>query len=296
MCPANPRWHWYVHSCERRPSHARRTSFVTPVVTFLHDLPSWLFAVLTIGVLVGGAVSGLVVARRWGRERGLHALVDNSVVGWIFSAILVIYAIAIGLIAVATWGNASRASDLASDEAARIAALYRDLSAYSEPVRTDLRRLLVSYTRSVVEVAWPAQRRGELSHGGTESLTEFQRIFYAFEPRTGGQQAVHEEALRVFNELVETRRERHEAVVDGVPGTLWSVVLVGALISIIGSYVFSMESLGLHAFMTGLLAAMIGLHVFFIASTDRPYLGAAGVGPAAYELLLRDLMDRDAAP
>lgn len=58
-------------------------------VTFLHDLPPALFATLTIAVFVGGALAGLVASRARVRARGLHALVDNNVIGWMFSAILV---------------------------------------------------------------------------------------------------------------------------------------------------------------------------------------------------------------
>ena len=68
----------------------------------VHDLPLWLAGLSTITVFVGGSLLGLALTRRWSRRRGLHALVDNSVIGWIFSAILGIYAIAIGLIAVAS--------------------------------------------------------------------------------------------------------------------------------------------------------------------------------------------------
>jgi hypothetical protein len=262
-------------------------------VTFLHDLPAWLFATATIAVFVGLALSGLVVTRTWVRRRGLHALVDNGVIGWIFSAILVIYAIAIGLISVATWGNASRASSEASDEASRIAAMYRDLGGHPEPLRTELRGMLVRYTRFVIEVEWPMQRRGEIPRRGTDELTELERVFYAFEPTTDGQKIVHAEAMRVFNELIEERRSRIEAVDYAVPGTLWAIVLVGAVIAITASYVFSMESVALHGLMTGLLAAMIALLVFFIASTDRPYCGAAGVSPVAYEIVLHDLMHHE---
>jgi len=261
-------------------------------VTVLHDLPSWLFAILTIVVFVGAALGGLVLTRNWSRKRWLHTPVDNGVMGWMFSAILVIYAVAIGLIAVATWGNSSRATGEASDEAARIAALYRDLEGYPEPAQTQLRAILVAYTRFVVEDAWPKQRRGELPRGGTDILFQFQRIFYAFEPATDGQRIVHAEAMRAFNQLVEGRRQRLEAVDYAVPGRLWSVVLLGAVISIVGSYVFTMESLVHHAFMTSLLAAMIALLVFFIATTDRPYRGAVGVAPTAYELVLHDLIER----
>jgi hypothetical protein len=262
-------------------------------VTFLHDIPSWLFAGLTIAVFVGAALAGLVVTRTWVRRRGLHALVDNSVVGWLFSALLVIYAIAIGLIAVATWGNASRASGEASDEASRIGAMYRDFAAYPEPVRTELRGMLVRYTRSVIDQEWPMQQRGEIPHRGNELLTELQRVFYAFEPTTDSQRIVHAEAMRTFNELIEARRERLEAVDYAVPPALWSIVLVGAIFSIMGSYVFSMESLAFHGLMTGLLAAMIALLVFFIASTDRPYRGAEGVSPLAYELILNNEMQHE---
>jgi hypothetical protein len=262
-------------------------------VTFLHDLSSWLFATLTIATFVGGTLGGLVVTRRWVRERGLHALVDNGVVGWIFSATVVIYAIAIGLISVATWENAARAEGEASDEASRIAALYRDLAGYPDPERTALRGQLVGYTRFVIDEEWPAQRRGKVPHRGSDILTTLQRVLYAFEPTTDGQRIVHAEALRTYNELIEERRQRLEAVDYAVPGRLWGVVLVGAVFALAGAYVFSMESLALHALMTSLLAAMIGLLVFFIASTDRPYRGAAGVSPLAYELILRDEMHHE---
>ncbi len=265
-------------------------------MTFLHDLPPWLFATLTIAVFVAAALGVLVVTRGWVRRRGFHALVDNGVVGWIFSAILVIYAIAIGLIAVATWGNASRAQNEASDEAARIAAIYRDFSGYPEPVRTELRQRLVRYTRYVIDAEWPMQRRGEIPHHGTDVLTELQQVFYAFEPATDGQRIVHAEAMRAFNEMIEERRERIEAVDYAVPDTLWGVVLVGAIIALLGACVFSMESLGFHALMTSLLAAMIALLVFFIASTDRPYRGASGVSPIAYQLVLHDVMRHQAGP
>jgi hypothetical protein len=259
-------------------------------VTVLHDLPPWIFGALTIGVFVGLSLAGLVTTRSWVRRRGLHALVDNAVVGWMFSAMLGIYAIAIGLICVATWGNASRAADEASDEAARIAALYRDFGGYPQPLRAQLRTQLVRYARLVIDDEWPMQRRGELPHRGTDVLTALQDVLYAFEPATDGQRILHAEALGTYNELIEKRRMRIEAVSYAVPGRLWAVVLIGAFISMIASYVFSMESLAFHAWVTSLLAAMIGLLVFFIASTDRPYRGATGVSPVAYEIVLEDVM------
>jgi hypothetical protein len=257
---------------------------------FIHDLPPWLVGVATVGVFVVGSVAGLAVSRGFSRRRGLHALVDNGVIGWIFSAVLGIYAIAIGLMAVATWGNISTAEGLASREAAEIAALYRDLGGYPAPLRGTLQGRLARYTREVIDEAWPRQRRGEVVSGGSLILNELEHVLYVFDPTTEGQKIVHAEALRAFNTLIEIRRQRIEAVDYAVPGTLWSVIVLGAMLSIGASYVFSMESLWVHGTMTGVLAAMIGLLVFFMLISDHPYRGADGVGPESYEIVYRDLM------
>lgn len=253
------------------------------------DLPTWIVGCVTIAVFVGLCLAGLAWSRRWSRHRGLHALVDNAVIGWIFSAILGIYAIAIGLIAVATWGNASEASSVASREAAAVAALFRDVGGYPQPLRVELEGLVRDYTREVVETDWPLQQLGEVPLTGTRILDDIEHKLYAFEPATSGQGVVHAEALDSFNRVVEWRRLRLEAVEYALPGTLWGILLVGAAISIGASFVFNIESFQVHALMSGLLAAMIGLLVFFIMVTDHPYHGPTGVSPEVYALLLREL-------
>jgi hypothetical protein len=256
---------------------------------WLHDLPRWLSGVMMLAFFVGVAMGGLVSTRGWMRQRGVHALIDNNVVGWIFSAMLAIYAITIGLTAVASWTNSGAAANVVSLEASQIAAAYWDLEGYPEPRRADLQRRLRSYVEHIVESAWPAHRRGDDAHGGTIKLDEFQRALYAFEPTTDGQRIIHAEALDSFNGLVESRRQRLQAVNQALPGTLWGVVLVGAALAIGASWVFRLESIRVHAIMTGFLAAMIGLLVFFIAVTDRPFRGANGITPDAYRLVLRDM-------
>jgi hypothetical protein len=259
-------------------------------------LPTWLVGIVILAAFAGGALAGFAVSRQWSRRRGLHALVDNGVIGWIFSAILGIYAIAIGLIAVATWGNASEASNVASQEAAAVAAFYRDVGGYPQPLRGALQKLVRDYTDAVIEVDWPLQRRGEVPSAGTRIIDEIARQMYAFEPTTSGQSVIHAEVLDSFNQIVEWRRQRLAAVEYAVPRTLWGVVLVGAVIAIVASFVFNMDSFQVHALMTCLLAAMIGLLVFFISITDHPYHGPAGVGPDPFVLVRRELMSASPSP
>ena len=255
----------------------------------LGDLPLWLFALLTVAGFNAIALGGLVCTRRFGEWLGLYTVIDNNTVSAIFSAVLVMYAIALGLIAVASWGNASAAAAAASEEASHIATVYRTLGGFPQPLQDDLKDSVVHYTQFIIEKAWPAQQRREVTEAGIEIILHLWKQITHFEPTTDGQVVVHGQVLDNFNKLVEFRRRRIEAASYAVPGALWAVVLIGAAVSIFGSYLFKIESLSVHGLLTILLTTMIALLVFFIATTDRPYSGLNAIEPIAYEIILRYL-------
>lgn len=257
----------------------------------IEDLPLWLFALLTVAGFNAIALGGLVCTRLFGQSLGLYTFIDNDTVGAIFSAILVMYAISLGLIAVASWGNASAAAAAASEEASHIATVYRTLGGYPQPLRDDLKDSVVRYTQSIIEKAWPAQQRGEVTEAGIEIILHLWSRITQFEPKTDGQLVIHGQVLDGFNKLVEFRRRRIEATSYAVPGVLWGVVLTGAAVSIFGSYLFKIQSLSVHGLLTILLTTMIALLVFFIATTDHPYSGSNAIEPLAYQIVLRYLQD-----
>ena len=267
----------------------RRGSFPAARTVRLEDLPLWLFSLLTVAGFNAVTLGGLVCMRQFGQSLGLYSFIDNETVSAIFNAILVMYAIALGLIAVASWGNASAAAAAASEEASHIATVYRTLGGYPPPLRDDLKDSLVLYTQSIIEKAWPPQRRREVTEAGIEIILHLWKEITEFEPTTYGQLVVHGQVLDGFNKLVEFRRARIEATSYAVPGALWVVVLIGAAVSIFGSYLFKIESLSIHGLLTILLTTMIALLVFFIATTDHPDSGSNAIEPRAYEIVLRYL-------
>jgi predicted neutral ceramidase superfamily lipid hydrolase len=117
------------------------------------------------------------------------------------------------------------------------------------------------------------------------------RRILQFEPATDGQSIVHAAALSAFNTLLELRRRRIEATSYAVPNALWVVVLVGAALAIFASYLLNVESLLAQSLLTMLLASIIALLVFFIATTDHPFRGVNAIAPLAYEFVLRDLTE-----
>ena len=95
----------------------------------------------------------------------------------------------------------------------------------------------------------------------------------------------------LFNPSVAPYAESFLNHFKAAAGALWAVVLIGAAVSISGSYLFKIESLWVHGLLTILLTTMIALLVFFIATTDHPYSGSNAIEPRAYEIILRYLQD-----
>ena len=263
-------------------------------------MPIWLYqlspvsGVLIIFVFIETlALVGLVLVRRFLIRRlsyneGVHEAVSGTV-----QAIGVFYGITVGLIAAAVWSTNSNASDLVSREATSIASLYRDLGGYPTPVRQELRELVRSYTVFIINEAWPSQKAGQgqsLPHGRL-IMDEFQAKLYAFNPSTPGQVALHSETLKAYNTLLEYRRLRIEATSSGLSWIMWTVIWVGAAISIGVAYFYKIPDWRLHAILIGLMGAFLSLVIFMIAVNDKPFFGYASITPDAYRLVLEQLID-----
>jgi hypothetical protein len=260
------------------------------MLDFIFDLP---LAVAGVGIIVFlclFAVIGLLLVRRHLLPRLRVKGEDSEFSGAMVQAIMVFYGLAVALIAVSVWQTYSDVSKIISQEASRVAGLYRDVNAYPEPVRSRLQQELKGYLDYVIHQAWPLQQKGKVAMGGVAWMTRFQETLTAFEPVTEGQKLLHGETLRAYNYLIEARRLRLDATLTRLPGMLWFVIIVGAFISLSSSFFFKVEDVRLHGILVVLLSTFIGLVIFMIFALDRPFHGELGLGPEPYQLLIDQLM------
>ncbi len=255
------------------------------------DFPLAIVGPVIIGSLCAFSVWGLRLVRRLVLPRLQIRAEDSEFSGSMLQAVMVFYGLAVALIAVSVFETYSEVSDIVSEEASELGALYRDASSYPEPTRGHMQKELRDYARYVIDTAWPAQRTGEVALRGVEMLNRFQATMSRFEPATDGQRAVHEEALRAYNQLLEARSLRVDAAINtGLPAVLWIVVLLGAAIGIAATFFFKVDDARLHTIMVTLLAAFIGLVIFMIFAFDRPFRGDMGLEPSPYEEVYETVM------
>ena len=256
---------------------------------WLHSLPEWEFCLIVIAVFVAVAVGGQMAVRPWLR-RWLGDKDHNELVGLYLSAFGVLYGITLGLISVGAWENYGDVESKVSAEAAAVASLYRNVDSYPEPKRTELTGALRDYTRRLIDVAWPEMRRGIVPSGDNALIRAFQKSLVSFEPKTEGQKAVHSESLYRFNQVVEARRLRVDAVEGRLPTILWVVVLAGSFMSFVLTWLLVVENRRLHDVLTAIMAVLLALLIFFLVTLDLPFQGQHSVGPDSFELVYDQVM------
>ena len=257
---------------------------------WLYDLPTWLFCLITIGACVAFSLAGFCIVNPSVRRGIGDADIHNELVSYFLSAAGVFYGITLGLIAVGAWQTHSETDTRVSQEAASLGAIYRDVSTFGEPERSELQAILREYADFVINRAWPEQRRGRIPAGANQILDRFQIRLTSFEPPTRRQEITLAETFREYNTLIEHRRLRLQSVTNGLPGTLWIVLLAGAAVTIAITWFFTYERRSTIIWMVSLLGALVGLLIFLTAAMDNPFRGSFSIGPDAFVIIRDHLM------
>jgi len=253
---------------------------------WIYDIPPARLALLSIAVFVGFYWLGLIFIRPILRQFVKNTPAANDIVGYILSCFCVFYGLLLGLIAVTAYQNVSEAGSNVTREAAALSALYEDVSRYPEPHGQNLRWLLRDYTRYVIKYAWPLQQRGIVPEEGTIRAEAFHDRLLDFEPRTPSQEILHAEALRQFNHFLECQRMRLFSVKSALPASMWYVMILGSILTIVMCWMFDMKFIA-HLMLGGILASYLGTMMYLIIDMNQPFRGDVSISPEAFETLYR---------
>jgi hypothetical protein len=247
---------------------------------WLYQIPTVWLGILIVGGFVAASLLGLWLTRPLARRLLPE---QNDFANYFFATVAIFYAVLVGLIAVACWGNYTGIDGVVSNEAVSSSDVYRDIESYPPPLRDAVRKDLRDYVEFVIASEWPAQKRGaKLPPGGDVRMHAIALRLTTFEPATLGQQAVHIQTLHDLDDLFSNRRLRLEAIDNHLPGLMWLVVLAGAVVLMFMTYLFRVEGRALHSLLTIALSVVIGLVIFLILALDRPLIGAVSIDTSSF--------------
>jgi hypothetical protein len=250
-------------------------------------LPIWLIGALLVVIL-----PALILLIQWGVRRRWPALArgeQNDVVGFIIAVVGVIYAVLLGFVVIITWEEYHDAEQIVGQEASALGSIYRESVALPPETQAHMQALVQQYATEVTTHEWPAMaaaRPGDPRVG--DVLDQFAAELSWTPVTTPTQQEFVGAQAERLSQLVSFRSQRLDQADQGIPGVLWTALIVGGFVTIGYALLFGLERAALHSLMVGSLAALIGVLFFVALVINYPFAGGVAVEPEAFQRVLSD--------
>lgn len=249
-------------------------------------MPLWLSLLLVVVIPTLLFMAGPAIVRRFLPYERLK--INNEVAGFKFATLGVIYAVILGMAVIAVWEKFADAEAASTEEAGALASIYRLSVSVDDVDQVRVRGALTEYAKSAIDEDWPAMAIGRHSEVTLAKLTNLYSVLVAATPDTPRGAVLLSALLDQLDTITDARRTRL-ALAQGVfPGVIWTVLIIGALMTLCFTLFFALENLRAQALMTGMLALVITLALFVALSVDHAFTGPIHVSPEALEIVLED--------
>ena len=248
-------------------------------------LPALPLALLLVGRFAALALGTVLGVRRfcpW-----LQFAQATAGLGQIFgTAIGTLFALVFAMVTMAVWENYDRAVLGVAAEANCLGNLYHQLDAYPAAVAGPAHAQLQAYLQQVIEVEWPAQKRGERGQAAHRLITELDRTLAGYRTRDLGELALHEQTLALLAQYRTLRQDRIRAGSAYLDAPMWISLGIGTAILLLFGTCWRTPCLRQHLILAGALGGSLGTIFFLMLAYNRPFAGPGAIAPAPFRSLL----------
>jgi hypothetical protein len=246
----------------------------------LSTFPTAVLSVLVLGGLTLAASLGLVVFRR--KAPGVIAAADDSVAGVIISILAGIYGIVIAFVIVVLWEDFRSAQQVTSSEANSLSQLVQDSQAFPPLQRDAMVGAVDNYAHAVVNDEWDTMTSGDESPLAASSLAAMYEELQEVDASDPNLSTFYQEASSNLHEVDSNRRERIRLSQRGLPGVLQFLIVGGALLIIVFTFFFGIQSTTIHVVMTAGVTLLLGFSVLLSLLLQSPFSGDIAVQSSVF--------------
>jgi hypothetical protein len=222
----------------------------------------------------------LLMRRFWpSSQRREH----NEIIGWQVSVLGTTYAVIMGFMLYAVWTDFNSAEMNSDSEANSLVNVYRLSEGLAPAERDKIQKLSRDYADAMINEEWPAMNEGSLSLSGHRIVQQLWSTTMQAKPSRLSEQTSWNHVLTELTNMTEYRRLRELQSKSKLPGILWTVLIVGGVITTMSSCLFGTDNFKLHAIQVFSLSLLLALALVAIADIDRPFRGAVHVNPLGFE-------------
>jgi hypothetical protein len=239
--------------------------------------------VTVIGSISAALLFLFVLYRVWAPSQ---RRAQNDMVGPSVGVIGTMYAVLIAFMLSGVWGNFQSAQVNAEQESNCLVDLFRFADNFKPAERDEVQGLARKYATIMIDKEWPLMQSDRVDDVGRNVTYELWTAVSRIEPHTSSESLNLDHALGELNTLTEHRRIRLLQSRTQLPPILWSVLIVGGIVTVASTCLFGADSLRAHMVQVFAITFLVSLTLVAIAEVDRPYQGDVRVGPEGFRFAL----------
>jgi len=257
--------------------------YLPPVISFL------LVAVITTAL----AATGLHFVRR---KYPAEVLKENhEVAAMIFNAFGLLYGVVVAFVVFVTWSGYDDATKNLEMEASDTIDLFYSAKGFPEALGKVIQQDLRDYADSVYndEANRMSTEKVTIYTGGP--LRKLLDVFNQMDQKSAPNRELYSESLKRVNNLAEHRRLRIFAGNNTIPPTIWLVLLVGGVITVLYTYLFGAKNIRAQYLMISALTVTISWILLLIYILDHPFTGVSKVSTKSFAQVIETMRSQSAA-
>lgn len=246
----------------------------------LNTFTTWQLGLIIVGGFVLLGIAGLVVVRRL--LPALQESAENDVAGVILGVLAAIYGIVLAFVIVSLFEDFRKAGADVRTEASALSKVYRDSQAFAPAGARRVRTAIGDYIYVVQHDEWSAMARGRESEAAWGALASIYSALRSYAPVTDSQKIWYAEAVARVNDVTGARRERLNDNEESLPLTFEILLVGGAVLLLLFTFLFSMRNARAHAAMVIAVAALLGFNLMLALVLDFPFSGQVVVSNQSF--------------
>lgn len=248
-------------------------------------LAIFIFVVLPVSV----SILGLLLVRKFTELSTLES--HNEVAGFIYAVIGVLYALLLAFVVIDVWEQYRDSENYTELEATSLVNVCRNVEVFPDSVKAEIQENIYKYAEQMVELEFPAMYNKTTNEELEKTYNRIWQGIYNYIPDNNYNQIWYQETVKEMNEFDRNRKMRIFSISQEIPSLMWIVLIMGAALTILFSYLFGTQNVWAHIIMVLTLSSMICITFLLVAEFDHPFGGLIHVTPEAFERSLINLRD-----
>lgn len=243
---------------------------------------AYIFGLLSVVSATLLAVGGMLLVRK---RVGVDALSSyHEVAGYLLSVVGTLYAVLLGFVVVDAMEHTQELRVLVDQEASGLCNIYLCSDGLPSTKKVKIQSLCNQYADAVINDEWQAMQTGKYSVTAFKTVWSIWKEITNYAPETESEKTLHQQLVNEICTMTQNRRTRIVSASHGVNPIMWTVLIVGAIFTVMFTYFFGVRNLRAQILMTVLVAMTLALNVLLVFIFGNPFSGEFAIQPDSFKL------------